>query len=125
MNQLSLTSLGFLIFVSRRGVSAQKTPDGRVLLHKLESVHFPQISALDPSVPHQLAASQSALDSLLKDNLPNEHDLVEVYGSLDELYYAYGLEAVGACRQNVELLAPRYFSLAILPWRVLSNGSKA
>jgi len=76
----------------------------------LVTVHWPDLSQLEPDVRDQIKSQQDILISTIKDTQSTGTKLSDAYGSMGEIYHAYSLTAPAReCYLNANMLAPKDF----------------
>ena len=76
----------------------------------LVTVHWPDLSQLEPDVRDQIKSQQDILVSTIKDTQSTETKLSAAYGAMGEIYHAYSLIAPAReCYLNANTLAPKDF----------------
>ena len=76
----------------------------------LVTVHWPDLSQLEPEVRDQIKSQQDILISTIKDTKSTETKLSAAYGAMGEIYHAYSLIAPAReCYLNANTLDPKDF----------------
>lgn len=76
----------------------------------LVTVHFPDLSKLEPEVRDQLNSLQESTATVIKSTGSTDAQLAEAYGSLGQIYHAYSMNAPAReCYLNAGRLAPKDF----------------
>jgi tetratricopeptide (TPR) repeat protein len=76
----------------------------------LITVHWPDLSQLEPDVRDQIKSQQDILISTIKDTHSTDTKLSAAYGAMGEIYHAYSLTAPAReCYLNANTLDPKDF----------------
>jgi len=75
-----------------------------------QTIHWPDLSQLEPDVRDQIKSQQDILISTIKDTHSTEAKLSAAYGAMGEIYHAYSLTGPAReCYLNANALAPKDF----------------
>ena len=122
--QPSLLAFGFMLLVAATlatdvlGLSPSQSAQSRKDLN-LTSVHWPDVTKLEPEVRDQLVGVEKSLTAAI--NKPDITDaaLAESYGEAGKIYHAYSLTLPARdCYLNAGLLAPKDFRWPYLLGRI-------
>jgi tetratricopeptide (TPR) repeat protein len=117
----------FIALLSILSPAPQARPQGAAQVNELlppprsnlATVHWPDLSQLEPEVREQLASLRAALAATVKNPAAAEPALSEAYGATGENFQAYSLNSTAReCYLNASILMPQDFRWVYLLARI-------